>query len=364
LVAAAACALDGLQRAVSPDAVGRKSGLTNLALFGVLVFEVLIGVGVVYSAQPATLRVQFGWGAVLFSLALGLVFLGRSRRVKPGWLTLMFVVLGLGELSAVNAIGLAFRPFGDVVNEGAGAASYLTTRDEGRPFRVYSPSYSLPQQVAGLFRLELADGVDPLQLEAYAAYMRRASGVPSTGYSVTLPPFANGEPASDNSAYLPDARRLGLLNVQYVVAEYALPSSQMRLLARFGETRIYENPFSLPRAWVQAENSPPGLNLTSSPVVVIEPNRVRVPAAQGAGLLVLSELAYPGWTVRVDGQSAEIEVVGGLLRGVRLGPGQHAVVFEFRPPRVLLGLGLASLAWLFVLSYALWQWFGRWRRRW
>ena len=358
--AVAAYTLDGLLRATPVEGVGaHRHPLTNLALFGVLVFVVLIGAGVAFSAQLATLRVQFGWGAALFSLALGLVFLARSRRVRPAWLMVLFMLLGVGELSAVNAVGLVFRPFIDVLNEGAGAASYLATREDVRPFRVYSPSYSLPQQVAGLYRLELADGVDPLQLAVYAGYMSTASGVPANGYSVTLPPFANAEPATDNRGYLPDPRRLGLLNVHYVVAEYALPGSQMRLLARFGETRIYENPFSLPRAWVQPPDSPPGVNLTDTPAVELEPNRVTVRAARGPGLLVLSELAYPGWTVRVNGQPADVQVVGGLLRGVRLGAGQHTVVFEFRPTRMVVGLALAGLAWLFVLGLAIWQGAGR-----
>ncbi len=41
--------------------------------------------------------------------------------------------------------------------------------------------------------------------------MEDATGVPSSGYSVTLPDFATGEPATDNIAYTPDADQLGLL---------------------------------------------------------------------------------------------------------------------------------------------------------
>jgi hypothetical protein len=330
----------------------KGSGLVNLVLFGLWVFVVLIGVGVGFSATSPALQLQFGWGAVLYSLATGIVFLALSGRVRASFLMVVLSVTSLGELAAVNSVGLVFRSFGEVLSEGAGAASYLATREEQGRFRIYSPSYSLPQQVAGLYQLELADGVDPLQLGAYAAYMRAASGVPSRGYSVTLPPFADAEPATDNRGYMPDAARLGLLNVRYVVAEYALPGSQLRLLARFGETRIYENPFSLPRAWTQESEAAPGENLTGKPEVIIEPNRVLVQNAKGPGLLVLSEIAYPGWIVRVDEQPADVEPVAGLLRGVHLEAGNHQVMFEYRPLRVVVGVGLAVLAWLAMIVVA------------
>ncbi len=73
----------------------------------------------------------------------------------------------------------------------------------------------------------LAEGIDPLQLSAYAAFMEKASGVPMEGYSVTLPPFASGRPEVDNRAYLPDARLLGLLNVRYVVSEFELVANDL-----------------------------------------------------------------------------------------------------------------------------------------
>lgn len=363
--AAAAYAFDSLLR--ERQAAGqpqKERPPANLGMFGVWVFVLLVGLGVALTAESDTLRLQFCWGTAAFSAAALLIFLTRGRFLGTGALTVLLVALAAGELSAVNAAGLVSRPFAEVVSEGAPAAAYLATRDTRRPFRVYSPSYSLPQQTAALYRLELADGVDPLQLAAYAGYMEQASGVPSTGYSVTLPPFASADPAVDNRGYTPDARRLGLLNVQFVVAGYALPGSGLRLLARFGETRIYENPYVLPRAWVQPETAALGTGVLDAPAVVAEPNRVIVPAAQGEGLLVLSEIWYPGWTVQVDGQPAALVAPGGLLRGVRLGPGEHAVTFSYRPPRLAAGLALAGLAWLVVLAVVIRDRLPRGGRKW
>jgi len=110
------------------------------------------------------------------------------------------------------------------------------------PFRVYSPSYSLPQHVAQRAGLELADGVDPMQLASYAGLMKAATGTRATGYSVTIPAFppeSNVETALSDAT--PDARLLGRLNVRYVAAEFPIRVegwSSRRTLAQRLCTRI------------------------------------------------------------------------------------------------------------------------------
>lgn len=70
-------------------------------------------------------------------------------------------------------------------------------------------------------------------------------------------------------------------------------------------------------------------------------------------MLVLSELAYPGWQVQVDGQPEHLLLVAELLRGVQLDPGEHQVVFNFRSESLSLGLGLWALASVFLLASAM-----------
>ncbi len=322
-------------------------------LFGVTALVVLFGAAAAVVVPQAAVRLQFGWGALLFLLSMLFIFLARFRRVGSPVLFVMATVLLLADLSAVNALALDFRSSANTFVPGAASAAYLSAKENVSsnlqgPFRVYSPSYSLPQQVAGLFHLELADGVDPLQLASYAAFFQPASGVPAPGYSVTLPPFQSGEPAMDNQAYRPDAQRLGLLNVRYVVAAYELPGSQLYLLAHIEDTYIYRNPFALPRAWVQNPDFPPGKSLLSTPWLTERPNAILI-QAQGPGLLVLSQVDYPGWRAYLDGQPVQIQKVANLLQGVLLPPGPHTVDFVFRPFSVYLGLGLGALAWISLL---------------
>lgn len=54
-------------------------------------------------------------------------------------------------------------------------------------------------------------------------------------------------------------------------------------------------------------------------------------------IAVVTEVAYPGWQVNVNGTPRQLESVGGLL-GVRLAEGEAAeIVFAYRPPTLYLG---------------------------
>jgi hypothetical protein len=73
------------------------------------------------------------------------------------------------------------------------------------------------------------------------------------------------------------------------------------------------------------------------------------------GFLVLSDVLLPGWTATVDGEEAEIEKANGFARAVRVGPGEHSVVFSYSPRSFELGLwisGGSSIACLGVLGWA------------
>jgi uncharacterized membrane protein YfhO len=82
------------------------------------------------------------------------------------------------------------------------------------------------------------------------------------------------------------------------------------------------------------------------------PNRIEL-RARGPGRLVLSEISYPGWQARADGERVPILEAHGVLRSVDVPAGEHTVVFVFRPVSVYAGmtltvagaLALVALAW-------------------
>jgi hypothetical protein len=92
-----------------------------------------------------------------------------------------------------------------------------------------------------------------------------------------------------------------------------------------------------------------------------EPERIVAElTANYAGLLVLTDLFYPGWIAEEDGRRLPILRADGWFRAVALGPGPHRVVFRYRPIAFYAGAGVSAAALLATL--VLWA-LGEPRRR-
>ena len=87
-------------------------------------------------------------------------------------------------------------------------------------------------------------------------------------------------------------------------------------------------------------------------VVVAEPQRVVVDAQlQQPGLLVVSDLFYPGWTAEVasaDGTRTQVPILrtNRIMRGVVLPAGTHRIAFVYRPLSFYAGVLISVAAWL------------------
>ena len=339
----AAYSVDALQRI---NMGGSKQRIL-LVLMALVVFAGTLSGGLSYITKE--FQLTFVVGAVLLMITSLWVGLGLDRRMPDKYWYAGLILIALIDWGAIDSSVISFHEKENVIQEQEEVAAYLAEQD-GR-FRVYSPSYSLPQQVAMDYRIELADGVDPLHLEVYAEYMDNATGVPREGYQVTIPPFKNGDPPLDNQDYLPDPVLLGFLNVGYVVSEYDLSIPGLAFRNQIGETRVYENMESLARAWVQPEGDILGSDIQNVEITSWEPNRVKI-SASGPGLLVLSEIMYPGWTVRVDGEDAQILSTGRIFRAVSLGEGDHEIAFIYQPGSIQLGLVLFLFGLITALIYS------------
>src|SRR5262249_59672978 len=81
----------------------------------------------------------------------------------------------------------------------------------------------------------------------------------------------------------------------------------------------------------------------------------RVPVdvdARTPAYLVLSDTFAPGWSATVDGRPTPIRPAYVAFRAVPVSPGQHTVVFTYRPAGFTLGLGLTG--WGVVAALVLW----------
>jgi hypothetical protein len=264
----------------------------------------------------------------------------RAGRVA-GMVLLALVALDLGW---ANMFTLRVEPAEAALS--ADACAPAGERVEYGVRRTFSPSYSVPQQAALLCGLELADGVNPLQLTAYRDAMASATGFSTGSYSVTLPPFPNGDVRVDWHPTI-DADALGQLNVERIVSAYPIDAPDLELLAQEDGQWIYRNLKVRPRAWMEPDDAGTG-EWRSVASFEWTPNRIQI-RVDGPGRLVLSEVAYPGWQARVDGDPVAVETYAGVLRSVELAPGEHEVVFSFMPSSLYGGIAIGALALLGLL---------------
>ena len=91
----------------------------------------------------------------------------------------------------------------------------------------------------------------------------------------------------------------------------------------------------------------------SAQVTAYRPNEVAIAADSPAGgELVLTDLAYPGWEVSVDGTRRQPVIVEKMFRGVELSPGKHAVIWTYRPTSVYWGAGISVSMVVILMAVA------------
>jgi hypothetical protein len=317
---------------------------SELAIAGVVMLAIALAAAVMLLGDGVL--IDYLWGAVAL-LVFGIIFILRQR-LRIGsrsfmLLLLPFVILDVGGVSISQ---VEFRLPQEVQAERISLAEELSGQDD--LYRIYSPSYSLGQYMAARSGLEFASGIDPLQLSDYARFLNDAGGVKNAGYQVPLPPLMEDNIYRSNLEAVPSAKKLGLLSVLYLIANYPINAVGWSYSGVIDGVYVYENQYWLPRAWVQPPDTELGDSVRPVNAVDWRPNSINI-NADGPGLLVLSEIDYPGWIVEVDGVRAPLEAPAGILRGVNLGEGTHQIHFVFRPVSVYLGLTMAGATILICL---------------
>ncbi len=80
-------------------------------------------------------------------------------------------------------------------------------------------------------------------------------------------------------------------------------------------------------------------------------------------LLVLSDAYYPGWQATIDGTEAPIYAANHLFRGLFVQPGEHTVVFSYRPQSWRQGVGISLFGLLILAVLLLRAWAGAFRQQ-
>lgn len=238
--------------------------------------------------------------------------------------------------------------------------------DAAVPFRVSSEGLLPADGNEGiLYGLEDVVGSTPLELSAFAAIN-----------------------AAEDARQITELQRFALLNVRYVFTKRTFPAgAPLTLLGSRGDVHLYRlaDQFAFPRAWLvhQAAVVDPAVVWSAvgkadlrTTAVLTTP--LMAPLASGAGdhvqitdaaatrldvavhapaaaLLVVSEIAYPGWRATVDGNPVALVPADSALMAVPIAAGDHRVTLQFAPRSLRLGLivtGDAIVAMALALDVA------------
>jgi hypothetical protein len=236
-----------------------------------------------------------------------------------------------------------------------------------------------------VFGLQDVQGYNPVQLKRFVEFLNAINGHTQEYHDADVLPEGLDSPLLD------------LLNVRYIVIPADVPADRHDLtnlletypvVYRDAEVQILKRTTALPRAWMVhaarrvepggalplltsgavdprqtalVETAPPDLvrptdaATEKTRVVDDAPERIKLTvSAAAAGLLVLSEVSYPGWEVFVDGEPARSYVVDHLLRGVAVPAGEHTVEWRYHSDAITFGLAvtLTTIAGLAALCTA------------
>jgi hypothetical protein len=275
----------------------------------------------------------------------------RSARSVPG---VLILIVAIDLVTANRSINWA--PIADPFPPQAPIAAIQSAAASSEIFRVHNEQ-RLPGHALCMSGLNEVGGITPIVIDAYDRFIKA----------------------------VPREVRWSLLNVHYVVTYRSVLDDHLgnpvdaELLAQQGEgkdaTYTYRLKHDHPRAWVvhDVEVQPdraaifaalgaPDFDpqraayatqpIATAPgggdqvqVISIEPSHMVVEAELNSpGVLVVSEVNYPGWQAVVNGNSVSIIEVDGVLRGLPLPAGHSHVEFVYQPAALIIGAALTGLA--------------------
>ncbi len=141
------------------------------------------------------------------------------------------------------------------------------------------------------------------------------------------------------------------LNVKYVISVEKLKHRSLDLINKENDIYLYRLDGSIPRFSFSGS-----LEKAEPLDAEIEVKKYRSGYAEALvnngkeGFLVFSEKNYPGWKAYVDGNEAVIHKFSRVLQAVKIAPGEHSVVFSYRPDHSFTLIAMGCLVFVAALA--------------
>jgi uncharacterized membrane protein YfhO len=358
---------------------GRALYWTRLGTVGaaMVCISTWLGSPLIAGIEPSFTRAFTLVGFLLFTS--GVLSLLGSRRFSSSWIS----VTGLVVLVDLVVVGFGLNPSTDVE---IFSGESLLTGMLGTEHRLYMPSdveyelkfnrthrfdtfnedldwrvirdLGLPNTTL-LDPLPSANNFDPILPDRYVVWMNAVETLPlsqrlsllalmNVGWQASLDETTDTGIRYDK---VPGAKRIRLVpNIILVDSPEAALSQVLTPKFDPSNTIVLEETINtaLP---IGAAEGVAELMESEDPCTEL----ITVDTPNGSWLL-LSDVWYPGWQAWIDDVETTMHQADYLFRAVWVPPGEHTVVFHFRPTLMAIALGLSVAAWLLML------WMG-WRCR-
>lgn len=317
-----------------------------------------------------------------------LLFLYKANKLKAPYMVGAILVLCLVDMWQINKRYLYDEMFVDkTVREQPikmSAAEEQILKDKSLDYRVLNLASNTFNENETSFYLKSIGGYHAAKLRRYQemidAYIsKEMSGVFSGLTS------AQGDITKVNGDSIWPV--LNMLNAKYFI-----------LPLQSGQTVPVQNPYTYGNAWFVdkvnyvdnanqeidmvgklnlrheavadkkfAEQLGESVKQDSTSIVTItsyEPNKLVYDVhSDKGGVVVFSEIYYPGWTATVDGEEVELGRVNYILRALNVKPGNHKVELSFFPKSVDITETVAYVAYGILLLVVLFFIFMEWKKR-
>ncbi|NDJ59774.1 MAG: hypothetical protein GYB67_01545 [Chloroflexi bacterium] len=233
--------LQTLLAAVERVNTGGRTGMRRVRLLVIAGMGAALACGAfTFAALPLPQTV--GIGVFVIGGAFGaLLLIALAGRLSSARLTTLLLLIVFADLAWFGRAWLEWRGPDDWLEPYAPLAERLIAES---PARIYSPTYSLPQQVAAAHGLRIFGGVDPFQLRGVVDAVHQAGGVERGGYDVVVPSLTGmdgDDLTTANRGAVLDTALLARWAVTHVVAAYPIDQPGLALVDVVDDVYIYAN---------------------------------------------------------------------------------------------------------------------------
>ena len=316
------------------------------------------------------------------------LLLYRYQKLRSEWMTAALVVLCLVDMWQVNKRYLNDKMFVSAavreqpINKSQAVDHIL--QDKSLDFRVLNLATSTFNENETSFYLKSIGGYHAAKLRRYQELIDHHIQHEMGGVMKAVSQAAGDMTLVNGDSIYPV---LNMLNTKYFI-----------LPLQGGQSVPLENPYTYGNAWMidkihyvananEEIDALGKLNLRSEAVAdqkfkeqlgeaveqdtvsivrlkAYEPNQLTYEVESGkGGIVVFSEIYYPGWTATVDGEEQQLGRVNYVLRALQVKPGKHEVVLSFFPKSIDRTETVAYVTYVVLLLLILLLGWAEYRRR-